>query len=85
MHGLHLHILLTLILSLLLPLPLLTEATLAHLPLLLVDVSLLEALLLNECWIRLHVDWNYERGKSVATNDSTIVHDVLRGDFAVMN
>lgn len=85
MHGLHLHILLTLIFSLLLPLPLLGETTLAHLPLLLVDVSLLKALLLNECWIRLHVDRNDERGKSVAANDTTIVHDVLRSDFAVMN
>ena len=81
----HLEVLLTLLLSFLLPLPLLGHTTLTHLLLLLAHIGFFEPLLLHKGRIRLHIDRNYEGGKSVATDNAPIIHDILRCNFTVKN
>lgn len=56
LHLSHLHVLLTLFLAFTIALSFLGEASLAHLLLLLTNVSLLNSLLLNKSGVRLHVD-----------------------------
>lgn len=84
-HLLHLNVLVSFFFALALSLPFLYESTLTHLFLTLFHVGLFHTLFFNEGWIGLHVDRNDECGKGVATDNTTIIHDVLRGHLNVLS
>ena len=41
-------------------------------------------LLLNTHWVGLHVDWDDKGSEGVSTDDTPIVHDVLRGHLDIL-
>ena len=82
-HLLHLQILISLFLTLALSLSFLSKSTLAHLFLPLLHIGLFHSLLFDQSWVWLHIHRNYKCSKCISTNNTTIVHDVLRCHLAI--
>lgn len=83
-HLLHLHVLFLFFLSLTLSLPLLRQSPLSHFLLSLFHKGLFHPLLFYQSRVRLHIDRNNKCSKRVATNDTSIVHDVLRSHLTII-
>lgn len=56
----------------------------SHVILPLTKEGFLHLLLFNESWVWLHVDWDNQSSKGVTTDNTTIIHDVLRGHLPII-
>ena len=82
-HLLHLHILVSLLFPLSLPLPLLCKSPWSHLILSLFHICFFHPLLFNQGWVRLHVHRNNQSSKSITSNNTPIIHYILWSHLSV--